>query len=191
MSILWTLIEWVFYLELIFLTLLILPNISPLKWQEFFKSSIALRFSQNINLYFNLIIIALVLLITDDNPGDSSHKSRNCDRQNPVNLNILMRFITQYKYFMSGSVLILWFVVKRLIMLIQNLNELIHENEAIKRQAESFVNTANNLLEESKNDNADSIEMEKELMRNKDEIKRLNKELSIAKLDLEASKFKF
>ncbi|CAF0730526.1 unnamed protein product [Brachionus calyciflorus] len=192
MSLQWTLVASFLYLEIAFLVLLLLPFISPTRWQKIFKSRLVTGMASYASLYFNVILVALVLLLLDAIREISKHKAKTGLEQNAMNMELVKEFRAQRNFYISGTALLLWFVLKRLMVFIQNSAQLIAENQAVKKQAESATRAANALIEESKKEDEDSkkdnVELEKELMKNQDEIKRLRKELEVSKLDLEAMK---
>ncbi|RMZ95639.1 B-cell receptor-associated 31 [Brachionus plicatilis] len=192
MSLQWTLVASFLYIEIAFIILLLLPIISPTRWQSIFKSRLVAGLTSYARLYFNGILIALVFLLIDAIREITRHKTKSGQDQASMNMEQIKEFRAQRNFYISGTALILWFVLKRLIVLIQRLAQLNAENKAILKQAESASKTARDLMDASKKDEEKSkknnSEIEQEVMKKQDEIKRLNKELEVTKLDLEAMK---
>lgn len=63
MSLQWTLVATFLYTEVGFMCILLLPFISPTTWQKLFKSRFVMALASYASIYFNVILIALILLL--------------------------------------------------------------------------------------------------------------------------------
>lgn len=62
MSIQWTLVAGILYVEIFVVVLLLLPFLRPRTWQRFFKSRFLRSIENQANLYFMVFIVILTLL---------------------------------------------------------------------------------------------------------------------------------
>ena len=210
MSLQWTLVATFLYVEIAFIVILLLPFISPTRWQKIFRSRIVTGLSSYASIYFNVILVALVLLLLDAIREITKYKTKLNTSNDPAHgslhygasMELVREFRAQRNFYIAGTSLFLWFVFKRLLALITNSAQLIAENKAIKQQAESASRTASALLESSSKDSAtkkaaDSADKqvvgEVESLSNKlrikdEELDNVNKSLKTARVDLEAMK---
>jgi len=200
MSLQWTLVATFLYVEIAFIIILLLPFISATRWQKIFKSRIVTGLSSYASLYFNVILVALVLLLLDAIREISKYKTRLNTSNDPLHgslhygptMELVKEFRAQRNFYISGTALFLWFVFKRLLALITNTAILVAENSAIKKQAESATRTAEALIESSSTKakaSAESDSSSKEhLKAMEEEIVLLNKSLRTSRLDLETMK---
>lgn len=65
MSLQWSLVASFLYIEMIIVLLLVLPIMSPTRWQKFFKSRFAQSLSYQSSTIFYIIIVILVLFWLD------------------------------------------------------------------------------------------------------------------------------
>jgi B-cell receptor-associated protein 31 len=109
------------------------------------------------SLYFNVILVALVLLLLDaireiTRYKEKLHSPNGSGGHDGLHygptMELVKEFRAQRNFYISGTALFLWFVMKRLLALITNSARLIAENQAIKNQAESATRAANALLEQ-------------------------------------------
>jgi B-cell receptor-associated protein 31 len=63
MSFQWTLVATFLYTEVGFISLLLLPFISPTTWNKIFKSRVVVALTSYASLYFNVILVMLILLL--------------------------------------------------------------------------------------------------------------------------------
>jgi len=207
MSLQWTLVATFLYVEVGFMIILLLPFISPTRWQKIFKSRIVVALTSYGSLYFNVILVALVLLLLDAIREITKYKTRLNTSNDPTHgslhygptMELVREFRAQRNFYISGTALFLWFVIKRLLTLITNSAHLIVENTAVKKQAESASRTAAALLEEAAKDTkksetdskateeAGDIHLEN-LKIKEQEIRLLNENLKKARADLDAMK---
>lgn len=113
-------------------------------------------------------------------------------------MELVKEFRAQRNFYISGTALFLWFVIKRLLALITNAAQLIAENSAAKSQAESASRTANALLDAQKNAKEETksskgaeiteAEFIQRLKAKEEEIDALQRSYRSAKVDLDAMK---
>lgn len=65
MSLQWTLIAGFLYIEIAVVLMLVLPIISPKKWNAFFKSKFLHAFARQAGIYFIILLAILVLFLLD------------------------------------------------------------------------------------------------------------------------------
>ena len=63
MTLQWTLVATFLYFEVGFIFILLLPFISPTRWQQIFKSRLVKALTSYAGIYFNVILVALILLL--------------------------------------------------------------------------------------------------------------------------------
>lgn len=205
MSLQWTLVATFLYVEVGFMIILLLPFISPTRWQKIFRSRVVVALTSYGSLYFNVILVALVLLLLDAIREITKYKTRlNASNEAPNSalhygptMELVREFRAQRNFYISGTALFLWFVIKRLLTLITNSAQLIAENQAVKKQAESASRAAASLIDASKEakkseDDSKSTEdsdLHLENLKIKEqEIRLLNENLKSARNDLDAMK---
>ena len=65
MSLQWTLIAGFLYFEIVVVLLLVLPIISPTRWQKLFRSQFLKSLSNKASIYFLFLLGVLVLFLLD------------------------------------------------------------------------------------------------------------------------------
>lgn len=65
MSLQWSLIAGFLYVEVIIVLLLVLPIISPTRWQKIFKSQFLKSLSDRASIYFLILLAILVVILLD------------------------------------------------------------------------------------------------------------------------------
>uniref|UniRef100_A0A8C4NEK2 Endoplasmic reticulum transmembrane protein n=1 Tax=Eptatretus burgeri TaxID=7764 RepID=A0A8C4NEK2_EPTBU len=154
MSLQWTAVASLLYVEVFLIVLLCLPFISPPRWQRIFRSRILTLFVSYGNFYFNILIVILMLLFAD---GLRETRKYSTDDQvvdlktNPMAVDHLHMklFRAQRNLYICGFALVLWLILRRLVTLISQLATLIATNEAFKRQAEGASAAANKYMDEN------------------------------------------
>ncbi|XP_031843676.1 B-cell receptor-associated protein 31 [Nomia melanderi] len=151
MSLQWGLIAGFLYAEIVVVLLLVLPVISPTKWQKFFRSRFLQSLTNKVSICFFILIAILILFFLDairemqkytslsQHLGDHAH----LDAEMQGNMKL---FRAQRNYFISGFALFLSLVIRRLVVLISSQAMLLASNEAAMRQAQSATTTARSLL---------------------------------------------
>lgn len=208
MSLQWTLVATFLYIEVAFMVILLLPFVSPTRWQKIFKSRLVQATMSYGSLYFNVILVALVLLLLDAIREITRYKEKLNPSHGPGHdglhygptMELVKEFRAQRNFYISGTALFLWFVMKRLLALITNSAQLTAQNQAIKNQAESATRAANALLEQQidskdekskdkKNgENNEAKELMEILELKADELNDIKKTLKSKLVDLEVMK---
>ncbi|XP_076759118.1 B-cell receptor-associated protein 31-like [Xylocopa sonorina] len=150
MSLQWALIAGFLYVEIAVVLLLVLPIISPTRWQKLFKSKLLKSLSNQISIYFLFLIGILVLFLLDairemrkySMVGEHAEHS-HLDTEMQGNMRL---FRAQRNFYISGFALFLSLVIRRLVILISAQATLLAQNEAAMRQAQSATTTAKSLL---------------------------------------------
>ncbi|KOC60310.1 B-cell receptor-associated protein 31 [Habropoda laboriosa] len=203
MSLQWTLIAGFLYVEIVIVLLLVLPIISPTRWQKIFKSRFLQSLGNQASFYFLALLAILVLLLLDairetrkySTLGDpSEHTHLDAEMQGNMRL-----FRAQRNCYISGFALFLSLVIRRLVILISAQATLLAQSEAALRQAYSATTTAKSLLsqktigESAQNDSNEAHDTA--LSKLKNQIKQLQakkqeleQELTKEKKDKEAIK---
>lgn len=200
MSLQWTLVATFLYAEVGVMCILLLPFISPTLWQKILRSRFVVALGTYASIYFNVILIVLILLLLDAIREISKYKTKtNHSHDNGASYGSTMELVKEFRaqrnFYISGTALLLWFVIKRILALISRSAQLIAETTAAKSQAESATRTAEALLENSSNEEVskkasdETVDDLKMCLKTKDDaIQVLEKELSTAKADLSAMK---
>merc|ERR1712127_190187 len=133
--------------------ILLLPFISPTTWQKIFRSRFVQALGSYASIYFNVILIVLILLLLDAVREITKYKAKiNQNNEHPGShhantMELVKEFRAQRNFYISGTALLLWFVMKRVLALISKSAQLIAESLAAKSQAESASRAASALLE--------------------------------------------
>lgn len=187
MSLQWTLIAGFLYAEIVFVVFLLLPFISPSRWNKVIKSRFISSIAAQSNLYFYIFIAILVLFFLDaireinKYTGEQEETHVHLDTELQVNLRL---FRAQRNFYISGFALFLWLVIKRLVTLISAHGLLEAKCAAAMKQAESASRAAQNLLdrpEETGGDNAALSQLQ-------ESVDKKNEELTSMRNDLESMK---
>ncbi|XP_047350588.1 B-cell receptor-associated protein 31-like isoform X3 [Vespa velutina] len=190
MSLQWSLVASFLYIEMIIVLLLILPIMSPTKWQKFFKSRFAQSLSYQSSTIFYIIIVILVLFWLDSvremvkysTVGERAGEHAHLDAEMQGNMKL---FRAQRNFYISGFSLFLSIVIQRLSKLISTQAQLLAQNEAAMRQAQSATTTARSLL--SQKPSGESAQNDSNEAHDKavSELKNQIKELQAKKIELE------
>lgn len=195
MSIQWTLVAGVLYLEIVVVALLLLPFLRPRTWQKFFKSRFLRSIESQANLYFMVFIVILILLFLDsmremtkyagDLNTDGPGRHVDTELQHSMKL-----FRAQRNFYIAGFALFLFLVIRRLVTLITALAQLDIQAEAAMKQAKSASDAATNLMKDDKKGSGDKGASgdSKEVAKLKEKLEALTKELSKAVTNEEAMK---
>lgn len=187
MSIQWTLVASVLYLEIAIVTLLLIPFLRPRTWHKLFKSKFLHSIESQANLYFTVFIVILILLFLDS-IREMRKYSEDLDvdhsRAVGAELNHSMKlFRAQRNFYIAGIALFLFLVIRRLVTLISSLAQLDIQSEASMKQAKSASEAAaKSMLKGGKSGDSDDVVSLKAQLKKKDE------ELSKAKSSEEALK---
>ncbi|BFZ08275.1 hypothetical protein BsWGS_11314 [Bradybaena similaris] len=206
MTLQWTFVAGVLYVELALVSILLLPFISPRTWQKLFRSRIASAFSRYSNIYFNIFIAILVLLFLESvrEVRKYSEPITLKDSKTSIGAETLQHmklFRGQRNLYISGFALFLWIVLRRLVILIATEATLMAESEASMKQAQSATDAARHFMEEKnlvdenkKNkdtEDKDDAETKKQSSNVERELARVQTELEKTKEELYRSKLEF
>lgn len=150
MSLQWTLVASVLYVEIAVVLLLVIPWLSPRKWQVLFKSRFLQVLSQQAQWYFGFLVLILALFLLDairEMRKYSNKEAHDHSHHLESELQMSMRlFRAQRNFYISGFALFLSLVIRRLVTLISSQATLMAEKEAALKQATSASVTARNLM---------------------------------------------
>jgi len=168
MSLVWTIIAGFLYAEIALVLLLVLPIASPQKWSRFFKSRFLAMLEKQAQMYFYLLLGILVIFLLEAIREMRKYSTQEAHSETHLNLEMqhsMRLFRAQRNFYISGFAIFLVFVIRRLILLINQIAKLLAESEASLKQAQSATNAAKNLMSSKKgaDNNPSSV----------DEIKRL------------------
>lgn len=175
MSIQWTLVAGVLYLEIGVVTLLLLPFLKPRTWHKFFKSKFLNSIESQANLYFMVFIVILVLLFLDSiremlKYAEDLHQHDH-SRAMGTELNHSMKlFRAQRNFYIAGVALFLFLVIRRLVTLISALAQREMDAEVALKQAKSASDAAKNMFGDAKSKGSASDELTKELEKMREEL---------------------
>ncbi|XP_074597390.1 B-cell receptor-associated protein 31 [Brevipalpus obovatus] len=151
MSLQWTLVAVFLYVEIAIVILLLLPILSPRKWQAFFKSRVLSSLSRQGNLYFTGFLLILVLLFLDSiremrrysigRDHDEAKGHLNAELAHSMKL-----FRAQRNFYIAGFALFLCLVIRRIASLLSTAAQLKCELEAALKQAMGASKAAEALL---------------------------------------------
>lgn len=196
MSLQWTLIATFLYSEIGIILILLMPFISPKRWQSLFKSKFSKAISSQGNIYFLVFIIILVLFFLDSIRDMYKYAAtRASDADGHAHLDAEMQhnmklFRAQRNFYIAGFALFLSFVIRRLMSLIITQATLLAQCEASMKQAQSATQVAENLMKDNdkkKKEEVESADNQGNAEREKFEkdIKKLEDELRAANLNKE------
>eukprot|EP00105_Crassostrea_gigas_P044306 XP_019928454.1 PREDICTED: B-cell receptor-associated protein 31 [Crassostrea gigas] len=204
MALQWTFVASFMYIEIAVVIILLLPFVSPGRWQKIFRSRLVSGVSAYSNIYFNVFIAILLILFVDSirevhkytAPTEEVDLKHNPDA---ANLAMMKLFRAQRNFYISGFALFLWFIIRRLLTLINEEAKLAAQCQAYKKQAESATEAAKRLMEEKDNsvnkgkeDHEDLDPEEKniavKLDQTKEQLVKTKEELKKTKVDLETLK---
>ncbi|KAH9512537.1 b-cell receptor-associated protein [Bulinus truncatus] len=203
MTLQWTFVATVLYVEILIIALLMLPFISPKTWQKVFRSRIAALFSTYSFIYFKIFIAVLVMLFMESiretwkysAPIETDQMKKYPEAENLLHMKL---FRAQRNMYIAGFALFLWLVLRRLVNLIATEATLMAESEASMKQAQSATAAAKQFMEEkvitddnkknSATEEKDLTHVEKELNEVKADLEKTQEELYKARLDLTSMK---
>jgi len=152
MSLQWTLVATFLYTEIAVVILLLLPFISPTRWNTIFQSNAVKSFKSTSHYYFRFSVAILFLLFVDairsvrhyNLPGDAEHGHHDgplAEMQYHMKL-----FRAQRNLYICGFALFLVFVIRRLVVLLAEQANLVAQKEAALKQAKSASDAAQSLM---------------------------------------------
>ncbi|KAJ8245421.1 hypothetical protein GJAV_G00270550 [Gymnothorax javanicus] len=155
MTLQWTAVAFFLYMEIGVLLILCIPFISPKRWQSVFKLSIWDKLAGFWNKGFLTMIIILIVLFLDAvrevrkysgaQPGKDSSKLH----PNMFDHLHMKLFRAQRNLYISGFSLFLWLVLRRVIMLINQLATAHLNTAALQTQADGANEAAKKYMEDN------------------------------------------
>lgn len=152
MSLQWTLVATFLYTEIAVVILLLLPFISPTRWNSIFQSSAIKTFKSTSHYYFRFSVGILFLLFVDavrsvrhyTAPMETEHGH---DHGPLAEMQYHMKlFRAQRNLYICGFALFLVFVIRRLVVLLAEQANLLAQKEAALKQAKSASDAAQSLM---------------------------------------------
>ncbi|CAD5218715.1 unnamed protein product [Bursaphelenchus okinawaensis] len=184
MTLQWTVVAGILYLEIGVVLLLLLPWIRPTHWKKLFHSRLASSISRFASVYFYAVVAVLMLLLLD--------AVREVRKYSDVDINTEVRralesdamihmrlFRSQRNLYISGFALLLFVVINRLVTLISRTAALQASADAALKQAQSANQAAKTLMEAGDGD---------ALQESTKEVEDLKKKLRQAEQDRDAMK---
>ncbi|XP_059165505.1 B-cell receptor-associated protein 31-like isoform X1 [Physella acuta] len=189
MTLQWTFVATVLYVEIFLIIVLLLPFISPKTWQKLFRCRLATMLSSYSAIYFYIFIAILVLLFAESvreawkysKPLEHDDLRQFPEAENAYNMKL---FRAQRNMYIAGMALFLWFILKRLITLIATEATLMAQCEASMKQAESASAAAKHFMEEKNT----REENKKNLATEEKDLSAVEKELASTRTDLETTR---
>lgn len=194
MSLHWTLIAGFLYAEIGVVLLLLLPFISPKRWNSFFKSKFLKGLENQLIYYFYVLVAILVLFFLDairemNKYSAEQHEKTEHGSHLDAQMQMHMRlFRAQRNFYISGFALFLCLVIRRMVSLLSQNSILEAEREAAMKQAASASRAAETLLASGDNSGDNDKNNDTEVKKLKEELKDTRDELSKAKKDVESMK---
>uniref|UniRef100_A0A914E5V5 Endoplasmic reticulum transmembrane protein n=1 Tax=Acrobeloides nanus TaxID=290746 RepID=A0A914E5V5_9BILA len=158
MTLQWTVVAGILYLEIAACIILLLPWIRPTLWKKLFNSRLAIWFKSWANIYSYAVVAVLLLLFMDAvrearkySHIDISEGARHAEADALAHMRL---FRAQRNLYISGFSLLLFLVCKRIVDLLARSAYLEASAEAALKQAESANKTAKTLMEAENSDEA-------------------------------------
>lgn len=194
MSLQWTAVATILYLEVIFLILMLLPIIKPTTWHKIFNSKIVLFIKRY--KYIQHILVGILGLLLLDAIRDVSRYTRNFSdtevgAQTPTaEVQYHMKlFRAQRNFYIAGFAMFLYYVIRALASKISYEAQLIISNSAVMKQAESASKMAKSMLgSENARDSGDSPALQQQINKLETDKRALSKELEVKDKDVTAMK---
>jgi len=172
MTLQWTVVALILYIEIAVLLALLFPWIRPQHWKKLFNSRLVHAFSRFANIYSYAIIAVLLLLFLDGvrevrkySDADLALETRRAVENDSI---VHMRlFRAQRNLYISGFSLLLFLVINRIVSLISRTAQLQAAYDAAIRQAEGASKTAKTLMEAGDGDELDKATKETEDLKKK------------------------
>ncbi|KAL6738035.1 hypothetical protein Aduo_011629 [Ancylostoma duodenale] len=153
MTLQWSIIAFVLYVEIALTFILLLPWIRPSLWSKLFKSRLITSLSAHAQIYSYAGAFVLFILFADAVREVNKYSHVEITMESSVrhaadaDAVIHMRlFRAQRNFYISGFALLLFLVIKRIMGLISRGAQLEAASEAAMRQAESASKAAKTLM---------------------------------------------
>ncbi|KAE9419194.1 hypothetical protein Angca_009060 [Angiostrongylus cantonensis] len=157
MTLQWSIVAAVLYVEIVVTFILLLPWIRPTLWSKLFKSRLVSSLAAHGQIYSYSAAFVLFVLFADsvrevkkyshvEVAMESSVIHRVADTDAIIHMRL---FRAQRNFYISGFALLLFLVIKRIMGLISRGAQLEAASEAAMRQAESATKAATTLMNAS------------------------------------------
>lgn len=190
MSLQWTLVAGVMYVELFVTIILLLPVLSAKRWHAFFKSRFLDGICRMAGFYFKIMVAVLLVCFLDALREMHKYGSEGKahDHGDHAHLDVSMQqhmrlFRAQRNFYISGFALVLCVVIQRLTTLLSNLAVVEAGAAAAIKQAESASAAAQQLMQ---GDDQGSAASTKQLLAKEAEVVALQEEMDKLKIDYDA-----
>ncbi|ODM98038.1 B-cell receptor-associated protein 31 [Orchesella cincta] len=181
MSLQWSIVAGFLYSEIVVLIILLLPIISPQRWNRIFRSKILHSLGTQTALYFYGLFGLLALLFLDAIREMRKYSSEEYDlNTNPkAEMQAHMKlFRAQRNFYISGFALLLSAIIRRLTTLLSAQAQLMAENEAALKQAANASKAASAIIDsqtssgsgKKSGDDGDAAKFQKEVKALKEEL---------------------
>lgn len=199
MTLQWTAVASFLYAEIGILVFLCLPFISAKRWQSIFRLNMWNSIARFWNKGFLAIIIILIVLFLDAVREVRKYSGAEPSKEAKMTPNMvdhlhMKLFRAQRNLYISGFSLFLWLVLRRVIMLINQLADVTETSKALHAQTEAANLAAKKYMEDIellKQALVDGKEEEKSGQRNellRKEVQKLTEELKTSTEALKKSK---
>lgn len=199
-GLIWTSISGFMYLEIFVSVILLIPYISPSRWQKIFRSNLIKKIESYSHIYFNVLIAILSLVFLESiremrkyNDALEEVDLKN-NRESELAAQVKL-FRAQRNFYISGFALFMWFILKRLITQTSKQAHLEAECEASQKQAKQASAAAQRLLDQADNtsnkkkedgDTEEEKSLAQQLDKTKEDLVKTKMDLKKAVSDLEA-----
>jgi len=184
MSLQWGLVAGFLYVEIAVLCILLLPAISPQRWQKVFRSRILHSLGVQTQLYFYGLFGLLCLLFLDAIREMRKYSNEEFDLNiNPkAEMQAHMKlFRAQRNFYISGFALLLSLIIRRIATLLSNQGTLIAQNEAAMKQASSATDAAQKLLNEQSKKGGSGGSGDKKIQNSSEDVEALQTQVNALK----------
>lgn len=199
-GLIWTSISGFMYLEIFVSVILLIPYISPSRWQKIFRSNLIKKIESYSHIYFNVLIaiLSLVFLESIREMRKYNNALEEVDLKNNRETELAAQvklFRAQRNFYISGFALFMWFILKRLITQTSKQAHLEAECEASQKQAKQASAAAQRLLDQADNtsnkkkedgDTEEEKSLAQQLDKTKEDLVKTKMDLKKAVSDLEA-----
>lgn len=149
MSLVWTLIDVFLLMEILVITLLILPIFGVTSWSRLFKSKFLAAFTKRTEAYIYIIVAILLLFLLEAMKDLSRFTNEQLDDEAPLDLKIhhnMRLFRAQRNLYITGFTIFLVLIIKRLVVLITKQATLMEKSEANLKHAKSVSIAVSNII---------------------------------------------
>uniref|UniRef100_A0A3B3R3B8 Endoplasmic reticulum transmembrane protein n=1 Tax=Paramormyrops kingsleyae TaxID=1676925 RepID=A0A3B3R3B8_9TELE len=153
MTLQWTAVATFLYVEIGVLLILCLPFISAKRWQSVFRFRVWNALASFWNKAFLTMIIILIVLFLDAVREVRKYSGEQLNQNSKLQPNMfdhlhMKLFRSQRNLYISGFSLFLWLVMRRVIMLINQLASVTETGVALQTQAENANQVAKKYMED-------------------------------------------